>query len=183
MKVEIKRSNRKTVSIEVAAGPRVLVRAPYRMSDQEIQSFLDGKYEWIRKNVEQVTIKQKEREALPKITMDEVRKLADQALKVLPPKVAFYAELMSVAYNRITVRNQKSRWGSCSTKGNLNFNCLLMLTPDEVQDYIVVHELCHRKEMNHSARFWAEVEKVLPDYRDREKWLKKHGGDIISRME
>ena len=75
-----------------------------------------------------------------------------------------------------------SRWGSCSTKGNLNFNCLLMLTPDYVIDYIVVHELCHLREMNHSEKFWAEVEKIMPDYQRAELWLKQNGGNLISRM-
>ena len=72
--------------------------------------------------------------------------------------------------------------GSCSGAGNLNFNCLLMLAPPEVRDYGVVHELCHRKEMNHSARFWKEVENILPDYRQRRAWLKENGGRLIARM-
>ena len=84
--------------------------------------------------------------------------------------------------NFITIRNQKTRWGSCSSKGNLNFNCLLMLTPPEVIDYVVVHELCHRKEMNHSWAFWAEVEKVLSGYKEQVKWLKENGGQVIGRM-
>ncbi|HAN50208.1 MAG TPA: metal-dependent hydrolase, partial [Lachnospiraceae bacterium] len=90
---------------------------------------------------------------------------------------------MGVDYGRITIRHQKTRWGSCSGKGNLNFNCLLMLTPPEVQEYVIVHELCHRKEMNHSYRFWAEVEDVLPDYRVQEQWLKTNGGALIGAME
>ena len=91
--------------------------------------------------------------------------------------------MVGVTVGRVTIRNQKTRWGSCSTKGNLNFNCLLMLCPEEVRDYVVVHELCHRKELNHSARFWAEVEKILPDYCIKRKWLKEHGIEIIGRME
>jgi len=87
-----------------------------------------------------------------------------------------------VTYGRITIRNQKTRWGSCSSKGNLNFNCLLMLAPPEVLDYVVVHELCHRMEMNHSKRFWSLVETVLPDYREQEKWLKGEGAVLLRRM-
>ena len=89
---------------------------------------------------------------------------------------------MNLQYGRITIRNQKTRWGSCSGKGNLNFNCLLMLAPDEIVDYVVVHELCHLIEMNHSKAFWAQVENVLPDYRERRKWLKDHGNEIMRRM-
>ena len=107
--------------------------------------------------------------------------LADKALDVIPGRVEYFANLIGVTYGRITIRNQKTRWGSCSSKGNLNFNCLLMSTPSEVLDYVVVHELCHRKEMNHSKAFWTEVEKALPDYRDAVKWLKEEGSQIMQR--
>ena len=117
------------------------------------------------------------------LTMKDIRKLADQASVVIPKRVEYFAEKIPVTYGRITIRNQKTRWGSCSSKGNLNFNCLLMLAPPEVLDYVVVHELCHRKEMNHSERFWREVENILPDYRERKKWLKENGGRLIARMQ
>ena len=86
-----------------------------------------------------------------------------------------------MTWGRITIRCQKTRWGSCSAKGNLNFNCLLMLSPPQVQTYVVVHELAHRKHMDHSPAFWAEVETVLPDYRDSVRWLKTNGGKLLSR--
>ena len=89
---------------------------------------------------------------------------------------------MNVQYGRITIRNQKTRWGSCSSKGNLNFNCLLMLAPDEVVDYVVIHELCHLIEMNHSKAFWKQVEQMMPDYKKHRKWLKDHGNEIMERM-
>ena len=114
--------------------------------------------------------------------MDEIRELAEEALKDIPERVRHFAPIIGVTYGRITIRNQKSRWGSCSSKGNLNFNCLLMLAPPEHRDYVVVHELCHRKEMNHSKRFWSEVSSILPDYRKSIKWFDDNGGALMSRM-
>ena len=116
------------------------------------------------------------------LTMEDIQKLADEALRVIPGRVAHFAPLVGVTYGRITVRNQRTRWGSCSSKGNLNFNCLLMLAPPGILDYVVVHELCHRKEMNHSPKFWAEVAKVMPDYKERQKWLRTEGSSIMRRM-
>lgn len=113
----------------------------------------------------------------------QLQALASQARQTVPERVAYFAPLVGVTYGRITIRSQHTLWGSCSGKGNLSFNCLLMLTPPEVLDYVVVHELCHRKEMNHSARFWAEVGRVLPDYEIRRKWLRENGTALISRLE
>ena len=125
---------------------------------------------------------QYENRELHQLTDAEIRELADQALDYIPGRVEYFSAMVGVQYGRITIRNQKTRWGSCSGKGNLNFNCLLMLTPPEVIDYVVVHELCHRKEMNHSKAFWDEVERILPDYRQSVAWLKNEGGFIIRRM-
>ena len=182
MKIEIIRSSRKTMSLEVTGDARVIVRAPLRMPKAQIDQFVKEKQDWIEKSLLKIQKRKETRAEQEKLSMDEIQHLADEALAVFPGKVAFYAQKVGVTYGRITIRNQKSRWGSCSGKGNLNFNCLLMLAPEEVQDYVVVHELCHRKEMNHSDRFWKEVEKVLPDYRQQRAWLKEHGGDIIDRM-
>ena len=119
---------------------------------------------WIQKHLAEAMAKQQQIASVKKLSMDEIRQLADQALKVVPERVKHYAPLVGVTYGRITIRNQRSKWGSCSSKGNLNFNCLLMPVPPEVLDSVVVHELCHRKEMNHSDKFYAEVLRVFPDY-------------------
>ncbi len=98
----------------------------------------------------------------------------EYARYTLTRKAIQFSEEMGVTFGRISIKEQKTRWGSCSSKGNINFNWKLVLMPEGIQDYIVVHELAHLKEMNHSARFWKEVEKVLPDYADRVKWQKRH---------
>ena len=119
---------------------------------------------------------------LEAFTQEELQVLAEKAVRVIPERVRYYAPIIGVDYGRITIRSQKTRWGSCSSKGNLNFNCLLMLTPLEVIDSVVVHELCHRKYMNHSKDFYAEVERVFPDYQKWNKWLKENGLSLIKRL-
>ena len=101
---------------------------------------------------------------------------------MIPARVAFFAPQIGVSCGRVTIRAQRTRWGSCGRNGNLNFNCLLMLAPPEVLDSVVVHELCHRREMNHSARFYAEVLRVFPEYRKHRQWLKENGEALMARL-
>jgi len=96
------------------------------------------------------------------------------ATKELPPRVLEFAARHQLRVQRITVRNQRSRWGSCSRRGTISLNWRLIQTPPHVQDYIFLHELCHLREMNHSRRFWREVERVCPDFETAERWLKQH---------
>ena len=176
------RSRRKTVALQVLGLNDVVVRAPMRMSNREIEEFVQQNMDWIQKNLKKVAENQKEEEEIVPMTEAEVRELAEQATQLIPERVKHFAPLVGVTYGRITIRNQKSRWGSCSAKGNLNFNVGLLLAPPEVLDYVVVHELCHRKEMNHSPKFWAEVSKLIPDYKQHEKWLKDNGRAIIKKI-
>lgn len=182
MKVTVIRSNRKTVAIQVNSDLSVTVRAPRSASEKDIEEILKKKEAWISKHIEKIKKTKERLEAEPteKLTREKVIALAEEALKVIPARVEYFARVIGVTYGKITVRNQKTRWGSCSSKGNLNFNCLLMLAPPEVLDYVVVHELCHRKQMNHSKAFWSEVEKVLPDYKEARKWLKEEGSQMIT---
>ena len=114
--------------------------------------------------------------------LEDIRTLARQASKDIPPRVERFAREMQVTYGRITIRNQTGRWGSCSGVGNLNFNCLLMLAPESVRDYVVVHELAHRLHMDHSAAFWQTVEGVLPACSKEKAWLKAEGSVLLMRM-
>lgn len=177
------RSRRKTISIEVNDELEVIVRAPKWVSMRDIRYFVDEKENWIRKAKARVEKERANRaqEQENRLTQDELRELANRARQVIPARVAHYAALVGVSYGRITIRHQKTRWGSCSAKGNLNFNCLLMLAPPEVLDAIIVHELCHRIEMNHSKRFYREVYRVYPDYDRWNRWLREHGRELQKR--
>lgn len=180
------RSKRKTAVVEIRDDLQVIVRVPYYLSNALIQELIQKQEPLIDRKLAQMKGQlEKQRTEFgeePPITAEEIRQLMDQALQEIPPRVEYYAGLMGLQYGRITIRNQVSRWGSCSEKGNLNFNCLLMLCPADVRDYVIVHELCHLREMNHSPRFWAEVEAVVPDYRLRRRWLRKYGSKLIIRM-
>ncbi len=178
MEYKIKRSSRKTLCLEITSEG-LLVRAPMRATNADITAFVEKKRDWIEKQLEKT---QECESSAVKLTKEELESLAEQALKVIPERVAYYAPLVGVTYGRITIRNQRTRWGSCSSKGNLNFNCLLMLAPPQVLDSVVVHELCHRKEMNHSPRFYEQVLRVYPDYHKWNKWLKENGRALMARM-
>ena len=172
------RSRRKTISIVILPTGAVEVRCPNRCAKGDVEAFVRSKEDWIRKHLEAIA----ERPQPSVLSPQERKVLAENAAAVIPEQVRRVAEMMNVTYGRITIRSQRTRWGSCSAKGNLNFNCLLMLMPQEVQDYVVIHELCHRKHLNHSADFWAEVERYCPDYRIHRKWLKDNGAALIARL-
>ena len=178
---QIIRSKRKTLSLEVRDG-NLLVRAPLRVTNAEIELFVSRHRVWIDKQLGKARQRQSELAAAGKLTSNDIKRLADEAKLLIPERVRHYAPIVGVTYGRITIRSQRTKWGSCSGKGNLNFNCLLMLTPPEVIDSVVVHELCHLKEMNHSERFYAEVLRVMPDYRKWDRWLKDNGALLLMRL-
>jgi predicted metal-dependent hydrolase len=168
---ELIRSKRKTVSITVKSDGQVIVRAPLLASTRRINEFVESKEDWINKNVKRVL-----ENPAPKpveFTPEEKKRLVKQARILITQRVEYYAPIVGVSYNRIAIKDAKTRWGSCSRDGNLNFSFRLVLKPLELLDYVVVHELCHRIHMNHSKEFWQEVERILPDYKDRRKRLNK----------
>ncbi len=179
--VNVIKSKRKTISIQLKPN-EIIMRVPSRLSQKEILTFLNEKSAWIEKHKKLIAEREEKSEKLPKFSAEEIQALADKALKVIPEKVQHYAAIVGVNYGRITIRNQRTRWGSCSSKGNLNFNCLLMLAPDEVIDSVVVHELCHRKHMDHSGAFYAEMVRAYPKYRECHKWLKENGNSLLRRL-
>ena len=180
----IRSKKRKTISIELSEELELIVRVPYRMSSSDIDRFIEAHKDWIARNRERLSrrIAGWNKNASPRLTEDELRSLKARAREYIPLRVRHYAGLIGVSYGRITIRSQRTRWGSCSAKGNLNFNCLLMLAPPEVLDSVVVHELCHRRHMDHSRAFYAEVYRVFPDYDIWDRWLKEHGRELMRRL-
>jgi len=183
METIVIRSRRKTLSMQVKGDGQVEIRAPLRTSDAEIRRFLETHRRWLEKHLQKAQALQQAKAGVRKLTAAETAELKKKAKRILPERVAYWAPLIGVRPGRIAVRCQKTRWGSCSAKGNLNFNCLLMLCPEAVRDYVVVHELCHRIEMNHSDRFWQEVGRVFPDYRNARKWLRTEGKKLIAGLD
>ncbi len=166
------RSVRKSVAIQVKEGGKIVVRAPKRVPKYKIDEFVVKNVAWIERQQERIA---QQSANLPQYSEADIMAMKKRAAVILKEKTEYFAKIIGVDYNRISIRNQKTRFGSCSSKGNLNYNCKLVLMPEEIQDYVVVHELCHRKEMNHSPAFWKEVERVMPDYKVRRKWLKENG--------
>ena len=182
VEAEVVYSDRKSLGLEVSREGTVRVRAPKRASDLAIQSWVEEKKMWIARHYLEAMARREE--AKERGVPDYVRyraleeKYRRQAREKLSQRTAYFARQMGVSYGRITVRAAKTRWGSCSSRGNLNFHWKLALMPPEVLDYVVVHELAHRREMNHSPAFWAEVARILPDYQERRAWLKKFGQEV-----
>lgn len=197
------RSSRKTVAIQITRQGEVIVRAPRRCPQSFIDAFVVEKQPWITGKQQEMKRREAERERLwgpgpaGKEETAEAAEAADeqvqassrrqeeeqvyraQAAEIFARKTAYYAARMGVTYNRITIRDQKTRWGSCSAKGNLNFNWRLVLAPVAVLDYVIIHELAHRREMNHSSRFWNIVGEAMPDYQTHRRWLRDHGDSLM----
>ena len=164
------RSRRKTIAIQIDREGQVIVRTPYGITKRQVEEFLDEKKDWLLQTRQRVV--NRKTEQIP-ISEEVRREGIERAKRIFPERTAYFAKRMGVDYGRITIREQKTRWGSCSSKGNLNFNWKLVLLDPELLDYVVVHELAHRREMNHSKNFWKIVEAELPDYRERRRRLKE----------
>lgn len=174
---EIVRSKRKTYGIHVAPGGKVTVRIPLRGSEKFAISLAESKKNWIASCVLKLQNVPVQREKTPsEKRLEAIYRKA--AREYFPKRVSHYARMLGVTYGKISIRDQKTRWGSCSSEGNLSFNRRLILAPPDVLDYVVIHELCHRKEMNHSKEFWALVESLMPEYKERRKWLRENGNNL-----
>ena len=169
MEYKIIYSGRRTISLSIKDG-ELIVRAPFGAKKTHIEKVISEHSKWIEKHIINQRLK---KEKYGELNEEKIQLLRKKAKEILPAKVSYYANIMGLKYGRITITGAKTRFGSCSSKGNLSFSYLLMLYPDDAIDYVVVHELSHLLEMNHSARFYKIIESVLPDYKQRIKLLKK----------
>ena len=225
------KSRRKSLAIQIKPDMSVHVKAPYFVSQREIESYISRQADWIFKNIDRYSQRLEEQEKARGIDMErqyisgetllflgkdytlivaEVNKkrptvrinelggeiilglnsdkilstttkakkaiieswYRKQAKEYIHEKVAYFAQILDLEYGNVRIKDQKSLWGSCSAKGNLNFNWRIILAPEVVVDYLVIHELCHLRHMNHSADFWRLVESLQPKYKYNRKWLK-----------
>lgn len=167
-----KRSHRaRNLRITVRRDLRVVVTVPFFFSMRQAEKFVQEKAIWIEKTIKRLAKNQKN--ILPMPARGGYRKFKKKVYDFIYQKLEEINKNYGFKYNKISVRNQKTRWGSCSRKGNLNFNYKILFLPTPLAEYIITHELCHLKEMNHSRRFWRLVGQTVPDYANLRKKLKK----------
>lgn len=175
LEIQIIRSARKSIGLQVKENGMVVLRIPAHMSDQELGKFIKREENWIWQKAGLMQERMEQREDTGATAPEHLsREEIEQIKEKIGNRVVHYCKIMDVTVGRITIRNQKTRWGSCSSKGNVNFNYQLYYLPDELLDYVVIHELAHRRHMNHSKEFWAEVERYCPDYKILRNRLKEY---------
>lgn len=179
---QIIKANRRTLSVQITNDCKILVRAPKNSSETYVKEFLKSKRNWILKNLDKIQNQNQKAQKDGILSFEELNLLKKKAKKIIPQRVEYYAKISGIDYKKIIIRCQNTRWGSCSSKGNLNFNCLLVLMPQEILDSVVIHELCHRRYMNHSKEFYAEIDKYFSNYKLCDKWLKENGLSYLKRL-
>lgn len=172
MKQQIKiiRANRKSLSLKIDRDGTIVVRAPRFVFQKTINNFIQKNRGWIEKQ------RQAQQDSI--LDPNQVSEYKREARDIIIPRVAEFADKYGFTYNSVKITSAMTRWGSCTSKKNLNFTYRLALAPGRVRDYVIVHELCHLRQMNHSKKFWSEVEAIMPDYKTQEKWLKENGATI-----
>ena len=162
----------------------IIVRAPYFATALQIERFVQDHAAWAESQLKKMAEKREAFASVKVMTPQQLERLKKIARKLVPQRIAYYAPLVGVSsrVNKVFIRCQRTKWGSCSANGNININCLLLLAPPQVLDSVVVHELCHLKQMNHSKAFYAEVYRVYPEYKQWNKWLKDNGAMLQAML-
>lgn len=162
----------KRIRLTVSCGGNVVITKPWRLSNNMAEKFILQKEKWILSQLEYF------KQFDPKIFKDNRKKYLkhkNKALKFIKKRISYFNQNYNFKFNKINVKNQKTRWGSCSKKGNLNFSYKILFLPERIAGYIIVHELCHLKELNHSYEFWNLVAKTVPKYLEIRRELRRKG--------
>ena len=168
--MKIIRSKRKTLALEISSDASLIIRAPRLMPLFLIKKFVKQKQSWIAKKQNLIRTRNKN---IKSVKIHSISK--EKTLKKITERVKYYSSLSGFKYKNIQITSAQKRWGSCNYQNNLNFSKRLASAPDKIIDYVVIHELCHIKEKNHSKNFWNEVAKIMPEYKENQKWLKENG--------
>lgn len=170
---KLKRSKRaERMRLAVYCDGSVVITSPFGIQQSLIEKFLIDKKQWVWDKIQ--FFKSVDSKAIRTFSHKDYLENKDKALALVHERVRFYNKVYDFSFNKIFIKNQKTRWGSCSCKQNLNLNYKIVFLQQKHQDYIIVHEMCHLKEFNHSKKFWALVEKALPNYLDIKKELRNH---------
>ncbi|MCG2694785.1 M48 family metallopeptidase [Candidatus Parcubacteria bacterium] len=170
----IKKSERaRRMRLAVYCDGRVVITMPRGMIESTVEKFLIEKADWLLNKIN--LFSQAKDFSVPKLSKGDYYKNKEKAFLLISERAEYFNKIYDFKYNKIFVKNQKTRWGSCSRRCNLNFNYKILFLPDDLRDYIIVHELCHLKEFNHSRKFWDLVAQIFPNFREIRKKLKTIG--------
>jgi predicted metal-dependent hydrolase len=177
----LRRSSRaRRLRLTVYADGSAVVTSPIGLAENIVEKFVASKGQWLASKLHFFAARASQPQSeitnrTPRLTRRDYLRYKEQARELVLQKVAQINRLYDHSYNKISIRNQQTCWGSCSRKGNLNFNYKILFLPERAQDYVIAHELCHLKEFNHSKRFWELVARTSPDYLEVRRELKRNG--------
>ena len=184
MSYTVIRSNRNSLSIQIGRNGEIIVRVPLFVGNSQIEQYILQHLGWIEKQQKKQHEKNLAVSGIKPMTEEQFSRLKKLARKLAVERIAYYAPKVGVSgrVKRLSIRCQKTKWGSCTSNGSICINCLLALAPKEVFDSVIVHELCHLLEMNHSSRFYAHVQRVFPEYKKCYRWLKDNGAKLYAMV-
>lgn len=159
----LKISNRaKLLRLAVYRNGRLTITKPAGLKIEAAENFIREHGDWIMKKIKY--FENIKTGPFDNLTRRDYLRRREEARILVIERLEFFNHFYNFSYSGVSIRNQKTRWGSCSRRGNLNFNFRLLYLPEPLRDYVIVHELCHLKELNHSANFWALVARTIPDF-------------------
>lgn len=162
----------RSVRLSVKQDGTVLLTTPLRLKESVAEKFLTEKFNWLISSIDH--FKKSKITQTPKLTRKDYLKHKESVRDLVKERIEYFNKVYGLDYNKIFIKDQKTCWGSCSKKKNLNFNYKLIFLPEKLRDYIIVHELCHLKKLNHSKNFWKLVSYAFPDYKEVKKELRKY---------